>query len=285
MRNFVVNERPPASPQAVAPAEAELGQSLPSALRELLTHTNGAGTPANMGLRIPDGTTAGAIDLLPVEKIAPTTIQMLGRGSGLVVWAEDSGGNALTIDEAGYVYFWDHDTDEDVPFRCKLDQLPEHFYEVVETKAPPKETTASPLRRLIEGGAGMEEIGAFLEDALTTETAESFLLESIRSRRGDVLKRSLSIRALPPATLIEPLYAASRAGMPDAIEDLVRAGADVDARRNPRANTCLMGAALGDHLEAAKTLIRLGADPTLEIEGATRASPTDCAPSSDLSAY
>lgn len=102
MYELLATTHPGASDAAFELTARDLGRDLPAALRRLLERSNGGDLRPEAVLRVPDGSTAGALTVLPVEQIAPVTRTLLGQGAD-AVWARDGNGNALTIDDAGFV--------------------------------------------------------------------------------------------------------------------------------------------------------------------------------------
>jgi len=266
MHDFLVNKKAPAAPAALAAADLALANGLPTALRDLLSRANGGHAPPNTGLKVPDGTTAGAIAVLPVEKLAETTSRILGPGSPRVVWARDGSGNALTVDSDGRVFFWDHDTDRQTSFECELRDLPAQFYAVPRSEErPATKATSSPVEELLEKGARLPEFEAFLSTALSEDTSEAFLVSAVTAERLDVVGAILDAGPVAPHMLARPLHRACRRGLAETVRVLVRAGADPNRRLKEGWNTPLMSAAASGHLTVTQALVDLGADPDQKL--------------------
>lgn len=239
---------------------------LPLPLRSLLARTNGGQLRSTAVLRLPDGSTAGAIALVAAEELAHTTTTLLGSGSDHVAWARDGNGNALLMDGTGRVSFWDHDTDQITPLGCGLDDLPQLFEQREDVRRPLAwEATASPVLPLLERQASLAEILRVLDSSLSRDTARAFLFAAINYGRGDVIDAVAASAHARPA-LGEALHLASRQGRTDIMRTLMARGADPDARKGAEGNTPLMSAASAGKAEAVELLVELGADPGLRNE-------------------
>jgi len=227
--------------------------------RELLAFTNGGLLKPNLVLRVPDGTTSGAISVLPAEKVGEVTRRAIGGYTNRLAWARDGSGNLLTVDDQSQVYFWDHDTDEQIAFGCSLSELEPCFFSksVVRSSKP----TSAPLVSLIESNASHSTIKSFMKRSLerSPEVAGALLNVAVNADRGDI------VRMIPAsdAELGTALRMAAGHAALNAVEALLSLGANINAATAQYGLTPLMEAASSGQSEMVRRLLENGADPGL----------------------
>lgn len=258
MRGLIAYTAPPISRDDLETLEAALPIPIPRELHELLAETDGGPLESGLVLRVPDGSTAGAIRVLRAVELGPVTEQALGGGSSWLAWAEDGSGNLLTIDAGSQVYFWDHDTDEHIPFRCQLHELHERF-EVQERLGAPAAPTADGLSALLESGADADALKAFVAQALsaTPEAAGAFLQVAVLSNRPDLV----GWIGGDATDLGKALRLAASGGAVRIIEAVLANGGEIDMPNPHNEMTALMSAASAGQMEAVRLLLAYGADP------------------------
>lgn len=221
--DIIAERGTPATYSAMQEAERRASTSLPSQLRKLLELTNGGTLKADVVLHLPDGSTTGYFDLVPVEALADRR-----RALGLVwswPWARDASGNALTVDDKNNVFFWDHDRREEEEVGCKLED-----FDMVIAHEP-------------------EEPRNPVSDSLLT-AAEA----------GDAVKVSGFLTGKSsPEELSTALHLAARAGSEAVVKMLIDAGADIESR-NYNDQTPLIAAASSGQAGVVALLLRLGAN-------------------------
>lgn len=230
MADLVSQKQHPASSQSLSEVASKLPCGLPDELRKLLMRTNGGSLLADAVLRVPDGSTAGAISILPAEKLDSVTRTILGSGAGHTVWARDGNGNALTVDSDGFVCFWDHDTDEEIPFKCRIGDLGRHFFRRQTEERRVGSPTAAALEELLAEAAGLDSIELLLRNALASDTVGAFLTAAARHGRVDVVSAITALTKPSTADLTRALCTAVERNQLEIAEALLGRGADIDGR-------------------------------------------------------
>ena len=104
-----------ASQEAISAVEAILGCRLSASFRSFVQNNDGAEPETNI-FQIGDNNECGVNEFIPLDQIPKerTYIENIPAKAYPVAWAE--GGNYVFIDEArgGAVFFWDHETPEEI---------------------------------------------------------------------------------------------------------------------------------------------------------------------------
>ena len=266
MHDLLALPSPPATEGSMSQLESTIGIEIPSQLRALLERANGGPLRADQVLRVPDGSTSGALRVLRAEEIEETTLRSLGQIPDKVAFARDGNGNLLTIDTRSRVYFWDHDSDEHIPFDCDLEHLAEHFFSRPVSRSKSIHPGLDPLEDLFRAEADEAEVMKLVSHTLseTPELTGEVLHMAARYNRGAAVRHIIRDHRPSRIEQHKALCRASARGSLDAIRELVGAGADVDGRDEGTDMTRLMEAALGAERETVELLLQLGANPTLE---------------------
>lgn len=250
-----------ADPAAIASAEARTGFRFGPRLRALVRRCDGAHLVGV--LHIPDGSTSGALELLPLERMIRTTLVMLGSRSDVIVCARDGSGNAIVVDSHDAVFFWDHDTDELIPFGCDLDGLWRFFTPppVVVRKPEPWDGFFEALERDAPADALDSAIGSATTIAPDDGThAPATILRYCNNRAAPYDRvEHLTLLEERGARGEDLLHAASRCGAVAWARHLLRRGVSPDVRGRD-GTTPLMQAAIGGHLAVIELLLEAGAD-------------------------
>ncbi len=115
-------------------------------------------------------------------------------------------------------------------------------------------TYVDTVRALIAGGADLRRVSGDGRDPLRHAT------DGGHDRIARALRTALDAPATDPATASSLLLQAAALGDADAAAAALRAGADIEAR-DARRRTPLLLASAADHVEVARLLVVLGADP------------------------
>jgi SMI1 / KNR4 family (SUKH-1) len=171
-RVAICEERPPASPDALASTDealAALGQRIPPSYRAFLAEQDG-GRPVDSRFEFPDGDDAVRVQCFlgvgpsPVGDLVSEARGFAGRViPGMLPIAVDSLGNLVLLDGRdggdGPVWFWDHELEaEDTPDESNLTRLAPDlasFLDGLHAPPPPPQPSPEPpkrgLRRLFGG--------------------------------------------------------------------------------------------------------------------------------------
>ena len=264
MLDLLSTRREPASLETLQHAAKQLERDIPDQLRSLLLRSDGGSVLSDAVLRVPDGSTAGSITVLPAEKLAEVTKRLLGLGSGYVAWARDGNGNALTIDQDSKVFFWDHDTDEHVPLNSTLEDVAGCFSRRARRVAPTESTTASAFATQIRDGASIDDLRSLLAQSMSEATVVAFLTEAVRSNRAELVELICQAGPVDQAVLGPVLVGAAANASIEVVESILRSGADIDSRHPRNEMTPLMGAASAGRIDMAQFLLDRGADRSIK---------------------
>jgi hypothetical protein len=248
--DLVASSTAPASEQALLKFESEYSTRIPESVRNTLLHTNGGPFVRGAILRVPDGTVAGSLSMLPIEQFGPATKSLVGLVSGTSVWARDGSGNAIVFCDDDH-FFWDHNSDEMIPIGVGEDG----FTSAVEIQKTHEDPQGQSLDEALGSG---RTLAALVEDGTVgdIDKAVSFAIyHGYSDHVREAVEHGVAL------SLDRALHHASRSGEVNLIEFLVGAGANIDARL--RSITPLMSAASANQLASAGLLMKLGADLSL----------------------
>ncbi|MEM9190464.1 MAG: ankyrin repeat domain-containing protein [Myxococcota bacterium] len=241
-------------------AEVRLGFAMGPELRTLLSSVGGGCVPLDLELPLPDGSVAGGFEILSVDQIPDVTAALLRNRSERVVLARDGFGNALVVNTADDVFFWDHDDDQLQKLGASISGLAGLFQKA---PTPPPITAAklwpqaAQLEAMFETSAGSADIRSYF-DAISRGDFDAHLFVAVSHSRADVV-RDLLERWPESKVPAHAVWLASSLLETETLMVLLENDANPNACHPKTGMPALLTAALAGRAQSVRALLAAGA--------------------------